>query len=216
MKAGFLAKVFGVESGYEAVDIETGEDVLKVFLTVKPERLVSPHCGGWEVFRKGKRRRELQLAPFGLRPISLAAEVPKLHCPGCAATFEVAPFCPGLRSAHLSTGIVHAAARPGDVPGGRGPFHRLGLGHGKGTGPEAPGGGFRPAGPARAALSVHRRDLRGQGAGVLHRGHQSGGRPGRVGGPGQGGRRAGAVLATAAAGRSDDPGRLLRPVGRLL
>ena len=63
---------------------------------------------------------------------------------------------------------------------------------------------------------VHRRDLRGQGAEVLHRGHQSGERPGRVGGPGQGGRRAGAVLAAAAAGQGEDPGRLLRPVGRLL
>jgi len=94
VKADFLAKVFGVEAGYEAVDIETGEDVLKVFLTVKAQRLVCPHCGGREVVRKGKRWRELQSVPFGLRPTFLVAEVPKLHCPGCAATFEVAPPLP--------------------------------------------------------------------------------------------------------------------------
>ena len=76
------------------MDIEADEDVLKVFLTVKAERLVCPHCGGRAVVRKGKRWRELQSVPFGLRPTLLVAEVPKLRCQACEATFEVAPPLP--------------------------------------------------------------------------------------------------------------------------
>ena len=61
---------------------------------VKAELLVCPECQSREVSRKGRRFRELQTVPIGLKPVFLVTEVPKCQCRACGQSFEVSPPLP--------------------------------------------------------------------------------------------------------------------------
>ena len=63
-------------------------------MLVKPELLVCPECGGREVSRKGRRFRELQTVPIGLKRVWLVTEVPQCECLACGQSFEVSPLLP--------------------------------------------------------------------------------------------------------------------------
>jgi len=69
MSQSLLFHAFGVCEGYEYWKTEYGEGCVQFFLTVKPERLVCPQCQSQEVSRKGRRFRQLQTVPIGLKPV---------------------------------------------------------------------------------------------------------------------------------------------------
>lgn len=94
MSQSLLYHAFGVRGGYEYWRTEYGEGCVRFFLTVKPEALVCPHCRSREVSRKGRRFRQLQTVPIGLKPVFLVTEVPKCQCRDCGQTFEVSPPLP--------------------------------------------------------------------------------------------------------------------------
>src|SRR6266705_545642 len=94
MSQSLLYHAFGVRRGYEYWRTEYGEGCVRFFLLVKPERLVCPSCQSREVSRKGRRFRELQTVPIGLKPVFLVTEVPKCQCAACGKRFEVSPPLP--------------------------------------------------------------------------------------------------------------------------
>ena len=94
MSQSLLHHAFGVRRGYEYWRTEYGEGCVRFFLLVKPELLVCPECGSREVSRKGRRFRELQTVPIGLKPVFLVTEVPKCECRECGQRFEVTPPLP--------------------------------------------------------------------------------------------------------------------------
>jgi hypothetical protein len=94
MNQSLLYHAFGVRKGYEYWRTEYGEGCIRFFLLIKPELLVCPECGSREVSRKGRRFRELQTVPIGLKPVFLVTEVPKCQCRECSQRFEVAPLLP--------------------------------------------------------------------------------------------------------------------------
>ncbi|SRR6266702_3307122 len=94
MSQSLLYHAFGVRRGYEYWRTEYGEGCVRFFLLVKPERLVCPSCQSREVSRKGRRFRELQTVPIGLKPVFLVTEVPKCQCRECGRRFEVTPLLP--------------------------------------------------------------------------------------------------------------------------
>jgi hypothetical protein len=63
-------------------------------LTVRPQLLVCPRCRSTEVSRKGRRFRQLQTVPIGLKPVWLVTEVPQCQCRVCRQNFEVTPPLP--------------------------------------------------------------------------------------------------------------------------
>ena len=67
---------------------------IRFVLAVQPDWIACPVCGGKEVVRKGRRFRELQTVPIGLKPVFLVTEVPKCQCAACGKRFEVAPPLP--------------------------------------------------------------------------------------------------------------------------
>ena len=94
MSQSLLYHAFGVREGYEYWKTEYGEGCVRFFLTVKPDHVVCPACGSREVSRKGRRFRELQTVPIGLKPVFLITEVPKCQCRECGRRFEAAPLLP--------------------------------------------------------------------------------------------------------------------------
>ena len=99
MSQSLLHHAFGVRQGYEYWRTAYGEGCVRFFLLVKPELLVCPECGSREVSRKGRRFRELQTVPIGLKPVFLVTEVPKCECRECGQRFEVTPpFAPAYAS----------------------------------------------------------------------------------------------------------------------
>ena len=99
MNQSLLYHAFGVREGYEYWRTEYGEGCIRFFLLCKPERLVCPHCQSRQVSRKGRRFRELQTVPIGLKPVFLVTEVPKCECAACGKRFEAAPPLPRPMSA---------------------------------------------------------------------------------------------------------------------
>ena len=92
-------------------------------------RLVCPDCGGKEVGRKGRRFRELQTVPIGLKPVFLVTEVPQCQCLDCGKPSRSPPLCPGLCALHPPAQSVHRRpVRPDDGQRSGRP-HRSGLGH---------------------------------------------------------------------------------------
>ena len=51
-----------------------------------------------QVKRKGRRFRELQTVPIGLKRVWLVTEVPQCECLACGQSFEVSPLLPRLMS----------------------------------------------------------------------------------------------------------------------
>jgi transposase len=94
MSQSLLYHAFGVRQGYEYWRTEYADGCIRFFLLVKPELLVCPGCQSREVSRKGRRFRELQTVPIGLKPVFLVTEVPKCQCRKCGQRFEVAPLLP--------------------------------------------------------------------------------------------------------------------------
>jgi len=94
MSQSLLFHAFGVRDGYEYWKTEYGEGCARFFLTVKPEQLVCPQCQSQEVSRKGRRFRQLQTVPIGLKPVFLVTEVPKCQCRACGHRFEGPPPLP--------------------------------------------------------------------------------------------------------------------------
>ena len=107
MSQSLLYHAFGVREGYDYVKTLYEDGCIRFVLEVRPELLVCPDCHRQEVSRKGRRFRELQTVPIGLKPVFLVTEVPKCQCRDCGKTFEVSPLCPGLRELHPPDESLH-------------------------------------------------------------------------------------------------------------
>ena len=94
MSQSLLYHAFGVREGYEYESTRYEDGCVRFVLSVRPELLVCPHCGSKDVQRKGRRLRQLQTVPIGLKPVFLVTEVPKCRCNQCGKRFEVAPLLP--------------------------------------------------------------------------------------------------------------------------
>lgn len=94
MSQSLLYHAFGVREGYDYVRTVYEGGAIRFVLAVRPELLVCPQCGSTEVSRKGRRFRDLQTVPIGLKPVFLVTEIPKCECRHCGHRFEVAPPLP--------------------------------------------------------------------------------------------------------------------------
>lgn len=94
MSQSLLYHAFGVREGYDYVKTLYEDGCVRFVLEVRPDLLVCPGCQSTEVSRKGRRWRQLQTVPIGLKPVFLVAEVPKCQCRECGQTFEVSPPLP--------------------------------------------------------------------------------------------------------------------------
>ena len=99
MIQSFLYHAFGVRKGYEYWRTEYAAGCIRFVLLAKPELLVCPRCKSREVSRKGRRFRELQTVPIGLKQVFLVTEVPQCKCRDCGHSFEVHPPLPRPMSA---------------------------------------------------------------------------------------------------------------------
>ena len=89
-----LYHAFGVREGFDYVRTLYEDGCIRFVLEVRKELLVCPDCHSTEVSRKGRRFRDLQTVPIGLKPVFLTTEVPKCECRDCGKTFEVSPPLP--------------------------------------------------------------------------------------------------------------------------
>ena len=94
MMQSLLARAFGARRGYEYVRTVYGKGSVSFVLVARQELLVCPRCGSREVSRKGRRFRQLQTVPIGLKAVWLVTEVPQCQCRACGRSFEVAPLLP--------------------------------------------------------------------------------------------------------------------------
>ena len=94
MSQSLLYHAFGVREGYDYVRTLYEDGCVRFVLTVRKELLVCPKCHSTEISRKGRRFRQLQTVPIGLKPVFLATEVPKCQCRECGQSFEVSPLLP--------------------------------------------------------------------------------------------------------------------------
>jgi transposase len=94
MSQSLLYHAFGVRKGYEYWRTEYADGCVRFVLLVKPKLLVCRWCQSREVSRKGRRFRELQTVPIGLKPVFLVTEVPQGTCRKCGRSFEVLPPLP--------------------------------------------------------------------------------------------------------------------------
>jgi len=91
-----LYHAFGVREGYDYVKTEYQDGCIRFVLSVKADWIECPECQGKDIIRKGRRYRELQTVPIGLKPVFLVTEVPKCACATCGKRFEVSPPLPRL------------------------------------------------------------------------------------------------------------------------
>ena len=94
MNQSLLYHAFGLGKGYQYVKTLYDEGCIRFVLEAKPELLVCPACQSTEVNRKGRRFRDLQTVPIGLKPVFLVTEVPNCECGKCGKRFEVSPLLP--------------------------------------------------------------------------------------------------------------------------
>ena len=94
MSQSLLYHAFGIRKGYEYVRTVYGDGCMSFVLVTRQELLVCPRCHSAEVSRKGRRFRQLQTVPIGLKPVWLVTEVPQCKCLACGQSFEVAPLLP--------------------------------------------------------------------------------------------------------------------------
>ena len=94
MSQSLLYHAFGVREGYDYVKTLYEDGCIRFVLDVRPELLECPDCHSKAVSRKGRRFRELQTVPIGLKPVFLVTEVPKCQCRDCGKSFEVSPPLP--------------------------------------------------------------------------------------------------------------------------
>jgi transposase len=98
MSQSLLYHAFGVRKGYDYVRTVYADGCISFVLTTRQELLVCPRCHSAEVSRKGRRFRQLQTVPIGLKPVWLVTEVPQCKCLACGQSFEVSPLLPRLMS----------------------------------------------------------------------------------------------------------------------
>ena len=94
MNQSLLYHAFGVRKGYDYVRTLYGEGCIRFVLAARQELLVCPRCRSTQVKRKGRRFRELQTVPIGLKRVWLVTEVPQCECLACGQSFEVSPLLP--------------------------------------------------------------------------------------------------------------------------
>jgi len=94
MSQSLLYHAFGVREGYDYVRTLYEDGCVRFVLAVRDELLVCPKCQSTEVSRKGRRFRQLQTVPIGLKPVWLVTEVPQCQCRACGQSFEVPPLLP--------------------------------------------------------------------------------------------------------------------------
>src|SRR5512141_1283517 len=94
MSQSLLYHAFGVREGYDYVETLYEDGCVRFVLSVRPDWIKCPGCGSKDIVRKGRRFRELQTVPIGLKPVFLVAEVPKCQCKACGKRFEVSPPLP--------------------------------------------------------------------------------------------------------------------------
>ena len=87
-----LYHAFGIRKGYDYVRTVYGEGCISFVLVTRQELLVCPRCHSAEVSRKGRRFRQLQTVPIGLKRVWLVTEVPQCECLACGQSFEVSPL----------------------------------------------------------------------------------------------------------------------------
>jgi predicted RNA-binding Zn-ribbon protein involved in translation (DUF1610 family) len=93
MSQRLLYHAFGVREGYDYAETIYQDGSIRFVLSVRPDWIRCPACGGKDNVRKGRRFRELQTVPIGLKPVFLVTEVPQ--CMACDAKIpEVARLCP--------------------------------------------------------------------------------------------------------------------------
>jgi transposase len=68
MSQSLLYHAFGVRKGYDYVRTLYGDGCIRFVLGVRQELFVCPKCKSAEVSRKGRRFRQLQTVPIGLKP----------------------------------------------------------------------------------------------------------------------------------------------------
>jgi len=89
-----LYHAFGVREGYEYRETQYEDGCVRFVLAVRPDWIKCPACGSQDAARKGRRFRELQTVPIGLKPVFLVTEIPKCQCAACGKRFEVSPPLP--------------------------------------------------------------------------------------------------------------------------
>ena len=94
MSQSLLYHAFGVRKGYDYVRTLYEDGCIRFVLAPRQEVLVCPKCHSAEVNRKGRRFRELQTVPIGLKRVWLVTEVPQCECLACGQSFEVSPLLP--------------------------------------------------------------------------------------------------------------------------
>lgn len=94
MSQSLLYHAFGIRKGYEYVRTVYGDGCIRFVLVTRPELFVCPGCKGHDVKRKGRRFRQLQTVPIGLKPVWLITEVPQCQCRACGQSFEISPPLP--------------------------------------------------------------------------------------------------------------------------
>lgn len=94
MSQSLLYHAFGVRKGYDYVRTLYEDGCIRFVLAVREEMFVCPSCQSAEVNRKGRRFRELQTVPIGLKPVWLITEVPQCQCRTCGQSFEISPPLP--------------------------------------------------------------------------------------------------------------------------
>lgn len=92
MNQSWLYHAFGVRKGYDYVRTVYGEGCIRLVLAARPELLVCSRCRSTQVKRKGRRFRQLQTVPIGLKRVWLVTEVPQCECLACGQSFEVSPL----------------------------------------------------------------------------------------------------------------------------
>ncbi len=94
MSQSLLYHAFGIRKGYDYVRTLYEDGGVRFLLVVRQELLVCPECRSDQVSRKGRRFRQLQTVPIGLKPVWLVTEVPECQCLACGRRFEVSPPLP--------------------------------------------------------------------------------------------------------------------------
>ena len=106
---------FGVRQGYDYVRTAYGEGCIRFVLAARQELLVCPRCPSAQVKRKGRRFRELQTVPIGLKRVWLVTEVPQCECRACVRSARPSAGRAGngtASSARLSTPATARARVP--------------------------------------------------------------------------------------------------------
>jgi hypothetical protein len=77
MSQSLLYHAFGVREGYEYRETLYRDGCVRFVLAIRPDWIKCPACGSQDIARKGRRFRELQTVPIGLKPVFLVTEIPK-------------------------------------------------------------------------------------------------------------------------------------------